>query len=324
MPALKPRDTQQWAVLEGARRHKARWLGKLVWSTIGEIELTTDQMAEAFARAGLEADRVPEIHPRDAFRRASSQLAVDGILLEDQTRLNITIKPITEVNGRIIRAVVEHRVDANNVSLKPATVAHLIWVKEEPDEAAIIRAPQGIEPHLETSVRLMQLQDVFDAARHTFTGRSLRELAARLLTEANPVSVRRAGGVFFVPQAEAPRVTQYTRLITAFGELSRHDDTEAYAVPVVNKGEQRLMVKRAAEADIRDQIDRLVQKCHDWLENPEQKIYARSISDAFQNVQRLHTMIQTYADLTDDTLVTLKARADQALALVERVARQAE
>ena len=320
MRILKPLDTARWAILDGARRASRRWLGQLVWSTIGEIALTTDQMAVAYTRADLDPATIPAIGPRYAFQRATTALAAERLPQDDGTRLNILVRPIKETDGQVLRGVVEERVDSGDKRLTYTTVAHLLWTADDPDTASVIAATGLASPSPDTLARLTELDALFAQARVTFNGRAIRDLVARLLEHTHPVSVRRGGGVIFVPQDHALVVQQYTRLVEAFRDLSGHDGTEAYAVPVINRDTQRLMVKRAAQSDIRNQLDALFDKCAAWIAHPDQRVFRRSVTDALATVARLNSMIATYEQLTEDQLVELRTRATQVASLVGQVA----
>lgn len=318
MYKMRSEDLKGWSVIQGKKAQK-RWLGQLVWSTIGEIQLVHDQMLTAFEQAGLSPALIPAIHPKHAFQRATAQLARDRIPLDDGLRLNLLVRPIKEADGTVLRAVVEEVVDTSDRRLSYYTVAHLLWNSAQPDVAEILNAPERVSPRPETQDVLLGLPSIFETAQITYNGRALRELVDRLLVQAQPISVRRAGGVIFVPHAHQHAVTQFTQLVTAFRELSGHEETEAYAVPVVNHAEHRVMIKRAATVDLTLQLQRLGEQCQEWIQNTDRPVRKRTVTQALANLQHLRSMITDYAALTEDQLTSVQVKADQVTMMITQV-----
>ena len=306
-----------WRVLK-TKSHRTRPLGELTWFTVGELRLTVTELEVAYTRAGLDPHTVPLIQPRHAFQRATQRLR-QAIPLEDGNTLNVHVRPIVEQDGQVMRMVVEELVDASEQTLHHANVAKLIWEHDDRDTATVISSPEETDPHPKVASALAALQDLFDEARETFIGRTIRQLVGDLLAQGDPISVRRAGGVFFVSWARRPIVRQLTGLVEAIRDLSGHDGTEAYAVPVVNSGQQRLMVRRAAVQDLGEQIIGLQTTCTELLENPSGGVIQRSADVVVRDLARLRGVVARYQTVTNDQLAVLTARLDGVAVLATQI-----
>lgn len=313
---LKPTDMNKWRAVAKVRKGQ-KLLGHLLWYTIGELLLDRDQLEEAFVKSGVDLSRIPPIHPNHAFQRATANCERLRLPNDDGTFTNLLVRSIRDNHQQVIRMLVEEQVDAANQRLGYQPVARMMWRDEEPDLAEI-----QIEPGAVLSDRSMEvldgLQTAFDEAKRQYTGRAIRAMVTDLLANGQPVSVRRAGGVFFVPFAHNTVTRQVKELVEALREAAKNDGTAAYMVAVANQPDQRVMVRREASHDIGREIASITEKIMTWLEE-NKRVSAPMAKNAMTEVIRLQGRVNEYERLLGDSLGDLKERTNQAKLLLTSV-----
>lgn len=305
-----PRFTAAEAGRLAAVRHARRPLGHLVWSTLGDLSLTTAQLTTALTQAGLDPTP-PPIHPRHAAERATAALTDEPA--SSGTRL--FVRPVLTGPGILVRVLVYEETDAAGRRLHFTQCARLTWTAEHPDQLAVepLLAPDAL-PAIAAEA-LDQLPAIFAAAQDTYPANMLRTIANRLLTGTHAIAVRSAGSVRFVPAAFAAQTQAYVRLYEAFRAVSGHPDTEAYAVQVTERAEHRLVIRRAVERDLGDQLDTWTQEVAALLQQPT--VADGVLERRAAQLAEFRAALATYQRLTADQLTTLGAKLEAAVATLQ-------
>lgn len=305
MIALKPTDMQQWRAVKH-RRPGQQWLGHLLWYTVGEIDLTMAQLTACFTKVGLDPATIPVIHPAHAFQRATAGLQQLQIAHEDGTFTNLLIRSVRDSGQAVTRMMIEERVDAANEQLSYEQVAKLEWDAQTPQEVRTTVMGPASELAL---AKLAGLAARFAQAQQSYNGRAIRQMVTDVLESGHPISVRRAGGVYFVPFARKHTVEVVQALLVALQEASTHEATVAYAVPVVKAVEQIVMIKRAAQDDLGAEVAALNEKLTAWITD-NKKVPQHAINRAVMEVRRLQSRVREYEAIVQDRLGDLGVRTD--------------
>ena len=306
MPRFTAADARRLTAVRAARRP----LGHLVWSTLGDLSLTTAQLQTALAQAGL-APTPPPIHPRHAAERATAALACDP----PSAGTRLFVRPVIEGPGILIRMLVYEETDPAGRVLRFTQCARLAWSDAEPDRLTIdpLAAPDALPALAATA--LDRLPALFAAARDTYPASMLRTLANRILAGTHAIAVRSAGSVRFVPAAFAAQTQAYVRLYEAFRAVSGHPDTEAYAVQVAERAAHRLVIRRAAERDLGDRLDAWTREVAALLQQPT--LADGVLERRAAQLAELRAALATYQQLTADQLATLQTKLDAAATVLQ-------
>ena len=315
---LKPTNMNNWRVVVKARKGQ-KLLGHLLWYTIGELLLDRDQLEEAFVRSGVDLSRIPTIQPNHAFQRATANCERLRLPNDDGTFTNLLVRSIRDNHQEVIRMLVEEQVDAANQRLGYQPVARMMWSEDDLDLATIQPEPGALLSDRSLEV-LDGLQSAFDDAKRQYTGRAIRAMVTDLLANGQPVSVRRAGGVYFVPFAHNTVTRQVKELVEALRETAKNDGTAAYMVAVANQPDQKVMVRREASHDIGREVAAVTEKIMTWL-GENKRVSAPMAKNAMTEVMRLQERVSEYEQLLEDNLGDLKERTNQAKLLLTNVFR---
>ncbi len=313
---LKPTDLTKWRAVAKLRKGQ-KLLGHLLWYTIGELLLDRDQLEAAFIKSGVDISRIPTIHPNHAFQRATADCERMRLPNDDGTFTNLLVRSVRDNQQEVIRMLVEEQVDAANQRLGYQPVARMTWSAEEPDLATVLPETNAELSERATEV-LMGLQEMFDKAKRHYTGRAIRAMVTDLLANGHPVSVRRAGGVFFVPYAHYTVAKQVKDLVEALRMASKNDGTAAYMVAVANQPDQKVMVRREATYDLGREIAAVSERIMTWL-SENKRVSAPMAKNAMIEVMRLQGRVNEYERLLEDNLGDLKERTYQAKLLLTNV-----
>ena len=276
-----------------------------------------DQLDEAFVKSGVDVSRIPPTHPNHAFQRATANCERLRLPNDDGTFTNLLMRSIRDNHQQVIRMLVEEQVDAANQRLGYQPVARMMWSDEEPDLVEIQCEPGALLSDRSTEV-LDGLQATFDEAKRQYIGRAIRAVVTDLLANGQPVSVRRAGGVFFVPFAHYTVTRQVKQLVEALRAAAKNDGTAAYMVAVANQPDQKVMVRREASHDIGREVASITEKIMTWL-GENKRVSAPMAKNAMTEVMRLQERVSEYEQMLEDNLGDLKERTNQAKLLLTNV-----
>ena len=313
---LKPNDMNKWRAVAKPRKGQ-KLLGHLLWYTVGELTLDRDQLEKAFSQGGVDPSTIPTIHPNHAFQRATADCELKHLPNEDGTFTNFLVRSVRDTGQQVIRMLVEEQVDAANQRLGYQPVARMLWNADNPDQASVTVEPGVLLSDRATEV-LDGLQQAFDDAKRQYNGRAIRAMLTDMLAKGHPVSVRRAGGVFFVPNAHVAVVRQVRNLVEALRDVAQNDSTAAYIVAVANNTEQRVMVRREATHDLGKEVASVNERLMTWL-SENKRVTALNAKNALAEVVRLQERVTEYERLVGDQLGDLQERTRQAKLLLTSV-----
>lgn len=239
-------------------RDKVEDLGCLVWYTVREAAPTRDQLARALQHAGLDASAwLPkEIFPRDAFRRATSEIEqhrvpIDG---EDGRFSNLLIREVSRDKDCVVRHLVSEVVDAENVRLSYTEKVRLILRLDGPAprvEAHLLNGPLSAAEQAAASDAVER----FDHALNHYDGRAVRELVHRILLTTAPIAVKSSGGVYFVSRDQRDTVEGLRRFVQ---DATSGNGSRVWAMPVYDDGDAKDIIEDSLVAHVEEEGRKVV------------------------------------------------------------------
>lgn len=299
-------------------RVEVAYLGSLVWFTISDLRITREQLAEAFAQAGIDKAHLPKpICPRDAFRRASSNAELKNWELGGDIRMNILIREVKADGKTIIRQAVRELVDKNNVRLQYQPYAQLELQGEEIN----VKWLNPVEAKVEADT-VEKIKRDYQTEKESYNGRTIRDIITNVLRECNPVAVRPSGGVYFVPQQYEDAVRALQKLVKALAQHSITDrKSQLWTVPVIDAEEQREMLQTSLEEQVASEAKSLLEEMTRIIKTG-QRLTKSMTQKYIERVRELSNLVKEYEEMLETQAIAARANLEvvqaQAMALLEK------
>jgi len=234
-------------------------LGALVWYTVREASPTRDQLRQALAHARFDPGvwLPKEIFPRDAFRRATSDVERHRVPIEgeDGRFMNLLVREVSREKDRVVRHIVTEVVDSKNVRLSYTEKIRLTlrldggapWVDSE-----ALNGPIGDE---ELTAKADAIER-FDHALHHYDGRTVREMVHQILLTAAPIAVKSSGGVYFVSRDHQDTVDGLKRFVAG---ATNNNGSRVWAMPVYDDGDAKAIIEDSLVAHVEEEGQKVIE-----------------------------------------------------------------
>lgn len=237
--------------------------------------------------------------PSDIFLRACTTIEQSFQRLghEDGTHHNYLIRKVGSDNDYIYKQIVLERVDSDDHSLDFTVIADLRFNKQtnDIDGNPLVQDPVMLPPIMEG------IKQYFKEQESLLTAYAVRE-SFRNSLEGNlwALSVRKAGGVYFVLDGAADRLASLEGLASAIPHVSFH------VLPLIDDSNQRAMLRAAFEADTVEELNKLVEDVGKARE-AKKGITTKQMVAFQRRYQDLVGKTRLYSEMLDDALDTSSA-----------------
>ena len=269
-------------------------LGFVVWWNVRDVEVTKDWFKDMLDSVGLDGDRYAKEHNyRATFMRCLK-------LLEEQR----IIRRVKEDGSRMIYQFTAENLidDADDPRLEytPEAIVEIdksVYWNDGSIANALVRCDEKLKP---------VLVEMFDKEKVTYRSSDLTRYVQNIFkSQADIVSLRQQGAVYFVPAAYQELVGQVAQVLESVPHGNAH--LEFFPVPDVKSSQ--LMVGRAVETELDEVFQKLeteIQKMQKGTNNITDK-WVRHRQD---QIKRIQNRIASYADLLGDSAGTLGTKFD--------------
>ncbi len=271
-------------------------LGFLAWYSVpGTLEVTREQLEEAFLASGLSLDYLPKpIRVSHAFRRATAKVQKKRIPFEHTKGfVNLEVTEVANSRQSVVRYLVREVVDSKDVSLSHENAA-ILRLNKDLGQIEI----EGLETDdEEVLAAIRNARALFERCRRYYEGRHIRDLIWDILQELSPVAVRPAGGVYFVP------VSKWDTL-EPLQAAARRLGAEFFTLPVVDSEDVRAMV----HSKLQDQVRRTLEGLAGLLKGDEPT--KGELERALERARETLAQIREYRELLSLGLKDLESDAE--------------
>ncbi len=207
----------------------ARELGSLLWWELSSTRIDHPQLVATAQQHGLDVKYLPaEIKPVQAFRRAwrhaNTKLA-EGLML----------RPIVENTDEIVIGLVREKPDGARKSLDYDVLARIAFSK--------------IEEKIRSDLEHVVVVHVRELLQHhlAHTTEDVRLMMTSFMAEAG-VSLREAGGVYFVLSAHQRQLDALCSVVEAIGK------NRTYRLPIVDAAATRVTLSEVTQRSLGDEV----------------------------------------------------------------------
>lgn len=294
-------------------------LGALVWYTVRSIsQPTRSELFMALSASQLPPTLMPKpIAPSDALRRAVKDignLPTQTLSPTKVVRLLFREAPDKDQDYLTYHLVRETGTGdaqgSKNSALDYQDIAQVSMHKKLGGRLHVQLEPGFTpEPDSPEEAALRAIEQKCHFNRSHYDSQSVRTIVTRALAVADPVSVRPAGGVYFVSRSFEDRVNATKAFLSLIGGNSR-----LYNVPVINDEDARTMVVDSVEAEVGAEAQRVIESLKKLLSSG--KVTTETTTAALRSFGDLRGMTERYETL-------LQSRIDGARAALEVAEQQA-
>jgi hypothetical protein len=291
----------------------------VLWRLHG-LRVKHDRLKDALDQAGFLQFLPDQPTPRKSLRRALQAWVIDRAkaaqaqqVIAQQTNPEEAKRTLIRVINRagsehIVFALVMEDVDYKALGLKYATDLRIQLHKKTGEMICTTQTTGKIESYHESMQVAAELQPYWRDFKDLHVATDLSETVRRIIDSLQATALRRAGGVYFVPQGKHDELGRLRQMVAG---LPHHGDTPfvcAFGVPDLH--ETKTQMTQALHASMLDEIAslradlrRLIAEGTDVRENT---VIARLAE--FQGVR---AKAQVYADLLGLRMDKMRAEIEE-------------
>lgn len=289
-------------------------LGTTLWWQLRGIRVQEADLKRALAGAGFEKHMPPLPTPRKALRRtleawiadktrqkqgsagAARARAEDDEETDDQ-KLRTLIRVINRPGAeQMVFALVQEDVDVTALGLSYLTDLRILLHKQTGQILCTTEARGVISAENESIQIAKELTPYWSMFRTLYFSEDLSRMVRSIITEMKAVSLRKEGGVYFVPAAEQPRVELLRSLIAALPTSGTEEPFLCVlAVPDVEAAKGQMA--RAVHYGFMDEIRAMAADLGRFVDAKPGTVRSETIAERLQSYRDVKAKVSMYATL---------------------------
>lgn len=258
-------------------------LGSLFWWDLGNNRIEHATLKEHAYNAGLPEELLPApVKAVNAFRRAWRAAA-------RRIEADILLRQVAETPEQIVVAVVREQPDVTNLDLRYEVLARVSFDKKTERVVILERTP------------VTESVETFFDHYSAITTEDIRAMVLAFVKKAG-LSIRHAGGVYFIPPALSDTLRALTEVLKATGPNT------VWALPVANLGDAGATLASLAHETLDAEIGAV-----------EQELAAFDARDMETRDSTLERRLKKFEELRGRTNLMAGALSFRADALLEKL-----
>jgi hypothetical protein len=283
-------------------------LGYLTWYSLRDVRISRHDLKQLYELNGLPLTELPaEISPSNAFRKATSAINTEYSNypkpIGDGKFEVLMVRNVLNNTTEIIRQIVKEVRDSENKSLDYQKIGEIRFDRKQLEVFA------SISPQYQAIGQ--QVLDTFDEFCKYYDGKAVRERIYAMISATLPVSVRPAGGVYFISNEHKDLIESIEGLVRDINKFATTAGTDAVfeSVPMLDLEKQRMMIFDKYESQTIYSVDHTLDELADILRAPETPTKA-VVAKYIKRMQDIKDGILKYEDLLEKDMSTAKLKAD--------------
>jgi len=269
-------------------------------------------------RRALEAWIAERTQQQTGIPQAVANAAVDG---EDENQKETTLIRVINKAGaeHLVFGIVSENVDFNKLGLSYGTQLRILLHKKTGEILCTTDADGVISAQNESSQVTREIIPYYNEFRHRFFTDDLSKMVHAIVTSMNAVSLRKEGGVYFVPHAERHQIELAKELIASLPTTTL-DKPYLLAIPVINNEGAKADVALAIHHGFLDEVKALASDLDRFAQAEPGTVRSETISNRLLQYQYVKEKVGMYATLLsmqqDDIVKGLEALTSKAREIV--------
>lgn len=237
----------RFLIVENGQHQK---LGDFVWWSLSRVQYPWADLQDQFRQNGLQENWLPqEPNPKSAYLGAVRCVKERG--LGDEIGSKVLVRKILENSEKIIHGVVLETPDERAETLSYATENKITFFKD-PSTRLIMEA--------EIHDRIFQkIQSEYAWRCYCVDAVDVSRMLVNIIESLSGVTVRKKGGVYFVPRMYASIVQNLISIVSTMGNSC------VFAVPVVDAESVRKTMFRVFKDEMISDLHEAKQELHEAM-----------------------------------------------------------
>ncbi len=295
-------------------------LGHLIWYSVKESRIKTEDMRQLFAQIGLPADFLPEEPSNiNAYKRATTELSEEVEVQLDQNRTAVYMVRLTaKSDEEIVKSIIKEVRDAGDKRLSYEEIGRVHFDKDT-EEVRYYDLQPDSQPII------TQIKHLYETYRTYLTGKQIRAMFHEIIQSMSPTLVRPSGAVYFIPYVHADMVQKMEVLSKELASFGITDFQSAFeSIPLIDADKTRALVElRFEEQNTRD-VDKTLVELAKLLQGTDAT--ARTAAQYVEQVKRSKETIAKYEGLLNKEMSIARMKVEvldqQVQKLVDKVAQR--
>jgi hypothetical protein len=195
----------------------------------------------------------------------------------------------------LVYALVAEDVDFSALGLSYGTALRILLNKKTGEMICTTDAEGVIDAQRESQQLTDELMPYWRQYRDLFIARDLSQMVREIIAGMNAVSLRQAGGVYFVPESERETLVRLRQLIAGIPQLAG-SESFVCALGVPDAVEARRGLSKAVHAGLLDEINSLRSDLGRLGESAD-RLREKTIAQRLVIYKRLKAKAEMYQDL---------------------------
>ena len=309
-------------------------LGYVVNWRLMNIRVQEGDLKTALDRAGF-TNHLPTLPtPRNALRRALEAWIAERTQQQtgtpqptiashddDENQKETTLIRVINKAGaeHLVFGIVSENVDFNKLGLSYGTQLRILLHKKTGEIVCTTDADGVISAQNESSQVTKEIIPYYNEFQRLFFTDDLSKMVHAIVTSMNAVSLRKEGGVYFVPQAERHQIELAKELIASLPTSALHKPY-LLAIPVINSDGAKADVALAIHHGFLDELKALAADLDRFAQAEPGSVRSETISNRLLQYKYVKEKVGMYATLLsmqqDDIVRGLEALTNKAKAIV--------
>ena len=269
-------------------------LGHLVWYSLRDVRINRTELEQLLIKARINPTNMPaEIRPADAFRRATTSITNRGPEdIGDGKFESIMVREVFSDSNEVVRHIIREETDSQNRRINYGKVGQAVFNRQ------LEKVTVGMDPRFEHHKH--KIMQVYDEYSEYYVGKHIRDIVFKMLNSTTPVSVRPAGGLYFVANTYTPLVESLEEFVTdinAWG-VPGTGDAVFESVPMLDVAKQRKLIFDKYESQCAYSVDNTLKELAGLL-NSEKTPTKSTLTNYVNKVKELKKGIGKYEELLE-------------------------
>lgn len=289
IPAGEYQDDQRYPIL-----------GHLVWYSLRDVRIGRTELENLLQTARIDNHHMPqEIRTPDAFRRATTAITtrtprdIGGGKFE-----TIMVRDVYSDSKEIVRHIIREETDSENRRINYGKIGQIVFNRQ------LEKISVGIDPRYEH--HKTKIKQVYNEYIEYYTGKHIRDMVFRMMNSTAPVSVRPAGGVYFVANTHSTIVRSLEDFVTSINAWGVPGTSEAVfeSVPMLDIEKQRKLIFDKYESQCTTSVDGTLAELANLLKSKKAPTkgqlttYVKKVKELKGGITKYETLLERDMDIS--------------------------
>jgi hypothetical protein len=288
-------------------------LGAVVTWRLMNIRVQEADLKAALEQAGYESHMPSLPSPRKALRRTLEAWIAErtrqrtGKVVatteestgeeENESNQRTLIRVINRPGAEhLVFGIVSEDVDFQSLGLTYGTSIRILLHKKTGQILCTTDARGVISAENESITLARELQPIWSQYRTLFFSEDLSRMVRSIIAGMRAISLRREGGVYFVPQSEQPQI-EIMRGLLASLPTSGHEQPFLCALPVPDVEATKSQMARAVHYGFMDEIRAMGADLERFIDAKPGTVKSETIAERLQSYKDVKAKVGMYATL---------------------------